>query len=195
MTVIASALERHIHEQWMEYAALRFAADGVRVVDAWAAFVRACDRAFADWTAGGVAADFEAVHVRRAVLGALVAGDCVYCGALLGLENWAVGPAVPPCRGGVGLGRLANLVVCCRRCGQAKGRFTSEEWINIVATLRGCEDSAAADALDRLIFGGLALAGDAPGSSPDGRRRVLLTPRRPRVTREGDPRGRRRPKK
>lgn len=194
-----SATAERVSLEFHEYAALVFedTRNAARSPLMWAKFDAETRQAYAAWTASApneAGCDFAAEDLQLLVLRALT-GDCAYCGSLLGLENWAVVADVPPARGGRGLYRQANVAVCCARCGRAKGRFSGAEWTDIVATLNGCEDTAAADAMERLIFGGLALAGDAPRGAARRAPRVLLTPRRSRVTREVGPRGRRRRKK
>lgn len=51
---------------------------------------------------------------------------CWYCGDQLTRANWSRDHLVPRCHGGATM--LGNIVECCRRCNNAKGDLTLEEF-------------------------------------------------------------------
>lgn len=86
-------------------------------------------------------------HVTRGIL-----AGCPYCGCRLGPETFHGDHARPVSRGGSFA--LANLVICCGPCNDAKGEMTAPEFFQLLGLIQCWDDHVAARVLQRLRAAG-----------------------------------------
>jgi 5-methylcytosine-specific restriction endonuclease McrA len=104
--------------------------------------------------AAGRRLDYGLDDLRRLVSDSLRL-PCRYCGVSMSGATWSCDHATPTSRGGSFA--LDNLEVICRRCNEAKGRLTREEYSALVLLMWGWGSAARTDVINRLRAGGKAL--------------------------------------
>lgn len=77
---------------------------------------------------------------------------CPYCGAVLNPAAISFDHMIPLTRRADY--RLCNLAVVCLPCQSAKGALSADEYLALLALLRGCHPAALGDVLGRLRWGG-----------------------------------------
>src|SRR5262245_33801824 len=77
---------------------------------------------------------------------------CRYCGNVLDTKTFQLDHDNPVSRSGDY--RFVNLVVCCPRCNQIKGKLKGEEFIALLELIRTWPPAAGSDVLSRLRAGG-----------------------------------------
>ncbi len=87
----------------------------------------------------------------RALVADALDHPCPYCGDTLRDGTFSCDHADATSRGGSF--RLDNLRICCRRCNEAKGALTDEEFCELLAVVRGWPAQARQDVLRRLRAG------------------------------------------
>ena len=103
--------------------------------------------------AGGIRQlDFTVSDLRALCAEAIEEGVCRYCCRPLRLSNLAVDHKQPLSRGGTHL--FLNLQPCCQSCNWQKGALTSDEFMQLIATVERMDGAATADIKRRLTIGG-----------------------------------------
>jgi 5-methylcytosine-specific restriction endonuclease McrA len=87
----------------------------------------------------------------RAIVKVEIGQPCPYCFQELTLKNHSADHQTPTARGGSYT--KENLGICCRRCNQAKGILTLEEFESLLALTRTWPDSVRTNTLARLRAG------------------------------------------
>lgn len=96
---------------------------------------------------------YTVTDLRQLIQAHLHTEECPYCLAPLTLANFCVDHAKPISRGGSNM--LNNLIVCCTRCNQAKGKLTGYEYYALLRIMREFfSEEARKDVVRRLIAGG-----------------------------------------
>jgi 5-methylcytosine-specific restriction endonuclease McrA len=83
--------------------------------------------------------------------------SCDYCGVALTTSNFTIDHMTPTSR--CGPHAIRNLVVCCVRCNQTKGRLTHGEFHQLVELLKTCPPAIHLDVLARLRAGARVTVG------------------------------------
>ncbi len=90
--------------------------------------------------------------LRTIVREMLEAQECPYCTQPLTIENFSVDHGIPLSRGGAST--IDNLIVCCRRCNEAKGNLTGGEYARLRQFTLPWHEQARKDLFRRLRAGG-----------------------------------------
>jgi len=101
----------------------------------------------------GEALGYSPTELFNLILLAVDSG-CPYCGRLVLPESFSVDHRTPPGRGG--RHTLANLLVCCPACNEAKGLLKEAEFRELLALLEAWPPLVRLDVLARLRSGGKA---------------------------------------
>jgi 5-methylcytosine-specific restriction endonuclease McrA len=92
------------------------------------------------------------------------AASCDYCGVALTTSNFTIDHMTPTSRSGPHV--IRNLVVCCVRCNQTKGRLTHAEFHQLLDLLKTCPPAIRVDLLARLRAGARVTVGKGNTHNP-----------------------------